>query len=318
MPVPEERNHPFANSTVTVRIDNNSETDHDIEANAREALEFWEVNSQQYVEFEIEFDVVTESNPDMLIVYADDPSGCENVPEFSAQVLGCAPLLRPDSRFERPATARVVAAARPFGKVRITTKHEIGHILGLGHEDEPRSIMSNRPEDRIPMYEDRIAIWELVLEMHELTNEATRLFNHGTVLWNDGIDDGAAETFGVARDDYETASDAFEAAHAATDEFEGHPRVETVALEELRDLLGVLARRAEAAHAFSGAMAEAARARETGDSETATARIATANQYIREFNDIEMVELRQVAMALGLVRGFDREEPVVGDDEEEI
>jgi len=310
--------HPFADSTVAVRIDNNSETDHDVEANAREALEFWEENSQEYVGFGIEFEVVSADDPEMVIAYADDPSGCEAVEGFSERVLGCAPVLQPGSRPNLPVTARVVAGARPFGKILVTTKHEIGHVLGLGHDDDPREIMSNQPEDRIPLYDVRIEIWDSVLDAHERTTAAIRMFNHAVSQWQEGSYEAASAAFRAARDDYLEIIQSFEDAVARTDEFDGHPRVETVALDDLRELLGQLEARADAAVGFTDAMAEESDARGTGDTDLANSKRADANEYIREYNAIGPVELRDVAIALGLVRGFERDEPVLGEEEDEL
>jgi hypothetical protein len=44
----------------------------------------------------------------------------------------------------------------PLTKV---AKHEIGHTLGLGHDDEPQEVMSDDHRDRVPNYETRIRIF---------------------------------------------------------------------------------------------------------------------------------------------------------------
>lgn len=309
--------HPFADSTVTVRVDNNSDTGHDVEEITRDALQFWEVNSRQYAGFDVEFEL-EDDDPDVIVAFADDPSGCEDVPGFSERVLGCAPVLSPGSRPRFPVTARVVAGKRPPGKVLVTTQHEIGHLLGLGHDDEPREIMSNRPSDRIPMYDIRISIWEAVQVAHDETNEAIRLHNIGRSLWDDREDGGASELFGEALTAFQRGMVELESALEETAEFENHPRVETVALEELRTLLGRLIDRVSAAIGFSRSMRDAADARNEGDQATVSTRLTETNEYIQSFNEVESVELRDVAIALGLVRGFEQDDPVVGEAEEEV
>jgi len=308
--------HPFAGSTVTVRIENRSTTDHDVERNARETLAFWEAESTTYAGFDVTFELV-ESDPQLILRYADDPSGCEDVDGFDENsVLGCAPLIRPGNRPPEPTVARIVAGSRPFGQIRTTAKHEVGHVLGLDHADEPREVMSNRPEDRIPLYSLRVEIWESVLEGWELSASAARTFSDGGDAWND-------ETYGAAASLYDEASEGFAAARerfvrnrARTDEFEGDDRAETVDLPGLRAHLDRLVGRMASGVEFASLMAEAARFRADGDVESTNDRIRRANAAIESFNEPPRLEPRDVAVALGLVRGFDREdEPVTVDGE---
>lgn len=309
--------HPLAGATAHVRIDNESRTDHDVAANAREALAFWEAESEQYTGFEIEFDIVN-GDADIVIEYVDDPGRCQAVENYSENVLGCAPLVRPHNRLPQPATAVVVAAARPFGKIRITTKHEIGHILGLDHDDAPLEIMSNRPEDRIPLYDVRIDIWETVNDGQRRASEASSRFHTGTEAWNDESYGAAEWSFRAANDHYREAAARFRRARERADEFEGHPRVETVALEDLRADLDRLLGRMDSADGFSARMAEAAAAAGAGDGQAANESLREANGHIRAFHDIGSPELRDIAIALGLVRGFQRDEEIADVEEEQI
>ena len=309
--------HPFADRTVTVRIDNRSDTDHDIETNARESLDYWGDHAETYAGFDVGFDVV-DNDPDLTIAYVDTPDPCRNVQGFSELVLGCAPILTPRHRVPEEVTAYVVAAARPFGKIRITTKHEIGHVLGLYHDDEPREIMSNRPEDRIPLYATRIDIWEGVIEANARSNDGTRLFSLGVDTWNERRYDAAEAAFRAGNEEFQSAAALVAAVFDRTAEFDGHPRVETVALADLRGHLGRLHDRIRAAEGFTRHMTEASAAVAASDRQRGNEELAAANDYVREFDETGRVELRDVAVALGLVRGFDRDEPVVDVDGDEI
>lgn len=310
--------HPFADTTQTVRIDNDSITDHDVESNARESLEFWEEHAEEYVGFGIEFEIVDHDDPDVIIAYADDPSGCEAVEEYSERVLGCAPLIRPGGQPRRPITARVVAGDRPFGKIRITTKHEIGHVLGLGHDDEPRWIMSDRPEDRIPLYDVRIDIWETVIGAQERGASGSREFNQGVAAWQERAYERAEGHFADAHAAYGGMRDMIAYAGDRTAEFDGHPRVETVNLTLLRQRLNQLYRRTTAAEWFSWHMADACRGALAGDRTAIDRSLERANEHVREYNEVGPIEIRDVAIALGLVRGFDRDDPVLDPEEDEL
>lgn len=313
-----EDRHPFADATLAVRVDNRSETDHDVETIARESLAFWEEHAREYVDFGVEFEVVEEAEPDIVIAFADDPSACTSVENYSELVLGCAPLIRPGGRARRPVTAHVVAGHRPTGKIRVTTKHELGHIFGLDHDAEPRWIMSDQPADRIPLYDVRIDVWETVLAAHERGTDGARRFGDGVQAWQEADYGTSAERFESARDAYGEMRGLLATAQERTAAFDGHERVETVNLSRLRDLLGRLSRRASAAEWFAFHMAEASYGARAGDTDAAETSVAEANDWIREYNAVEAVELREVAVALGLVRGFERDEAVLDDEEDEL
>lgn len=314
-----EPRHPFAGRTVAVRVTNQSDTDHDVEANARESMAFWADNAPVYAGFEVDFELVRSGDdPNLTVAYVDSPDPhCRGVEGFSERVLGCAPVLAPDKRVPEDLTAWVVAAARPYGKIRTTTKHEIGHVLGLYHDDEPRGIMSNRPEDRIPMYATRIEIWETVLAASERSGDGSRLHGLGVTSWRDADYEAAEPAFAAAADEFAAARGLVDTATERTAEFEGHDLDETLALADLRGHLAKLRSRAVAAEGYAAGMAGASTAAAAGDNELANERVAEANRHVREYNDIDPVELRDVAIALGLVRGFDREEKVVELDEDE-
>ncbi|MFC6722040.1 matrixin family metalloprotease [Halobacteriaceae archaeon SHR40] len=315
---PADDSHPLAGMEPTVRIDAESASPYDLDRNAREALAFWEGNSEQYAGFSISFEVVDHDDPDMLIAYTDSSQGCENVENYSELVMGCAPLLGPGRRVDRPITARVVAARRPIGQIRTTTKHEIGHVLGLDHDAEPREIMSNRPEDRIPEYATRIEIWERVQAVNERSVAATGLLNHGIELFGGGEFDATAAAFEAANSDFVELRESIDLAIDRTVVFEDIERVETVALETLRDHLGQIRRRMVIAEELTAALGRAAEAATAGDDAEREDAISTANERITAFNEIGPVQLREIAVALGLVRGFENEAPVIDLGEDDL
>jgi predicted Zn-dependent protease with MMP-like domain len=303
--------HPLAGTTQTVLVEDNSDGPHDVAENARQALSYWEQHSEEYAGFGIDFELDDSGNADLVIAYGDDPRGCENVPEYSSRVLGCAPLLREGSRVPQPITARVVAATRPFGEVLTTTKHEIGHVLGLDHDAEPRHIMSNRPEDRIALYALRIELWETVLAAREGSTAAVGLLNYGIEAYERREYELAAGALEAVAADLAALRTSLDEAVASTAEFEGQEGMETVALDRLRDLLAQLRDRIDAARGIATALAASARAGVAGNATERDEELGAAVEQTERFNAVAPVELREVAFALGLVQGVEREEPVV-------
>jgi len=74
LPIPGS-GHPFADSMVGVRVEDRGTTSHDVDANAREVLDFWATESSQYVDFDIGFDIVAEQ-PDIVLAYVDSSEDC--------------------------------------------------------------------------------------------------------------------------------------------------------------------------------------------------------------------------------------------------
>ena len=309
--------HPFADSTVAVRIEDRGETAHDVSTVAQEALDFWAAESRQYVEFDIEFELV-EEQPDLVVAFVDTPEDCTDVENYSSDVLGCAPLVRPGNRINRPLTAFVVAADRPYGSVRTTAKHEIGHVLGLGHDDEPRQIMSNRPEDRIRLFSVRTDIWEAALAAHDQHNTASRKLNDGIAAWNDERYTDAVEIFEAADDAFAAASSGIQTALDGRADLETDPPLETVDYETLESDLGTRAERLAIGSEISTIMAEASQTAADGRESTARERLSEGNELLDAFRAVGWAEIRTVAVALGLVRGFDHLEDGVAIEEDEI
>lgn len=318
--VTDEEGHPFADSVVTVGVQENTDTPHDIIEITNRALSFWEEHSERYAGFDITFDLrtgadVDPSALDIILAFGDNPTGCEGVPGFSPQVLGCAPIWRPSRQFPKPVVARVVASTRPIGKITITTKHEIGHILGLDHVDDPREIMSNLPQDRIPQYQLRIDIWDAIQEIHADVGVGITLYQHAVTMWNDQLYAPASEAFAEAAEIFWTAVQALESRWADVAAFETDARVETVDLAGLDDNFDRLITRISSLASAAETMSKAATAATDGDGESANRQRDVANQNLETFRTTPPVELRDIAIALGLVRGFDRDDEIVQIDE---
>lgn len=292
--------HPLE-GTSAVEIVDRSTSDHDLEALTGEALAFWNENAERYAGFEVDFRLIADA-PDVEIVYVDtrdDLTGCREY--ASEQVLGCAPIIEVGDRISRPATVEVVATERPYGDVRITTQHELGHTLGLDHDDEPAYIMSNRIEDRLPGYEDRVA----TLEAHEralrLRNEGTGTYNEGIQAWNDRAYGQAADRFDESEAEYHAAIGEIETAREHARGLEDIERPDTVDLEALHGHLDRSEENLELVAEAAAEMAAASRAADDGDTFEARDRRDRANERLDEAGELGFPSPRDVAVSLGLV-----------------
>lgn len=302
--------HPFAGESVTVGIDADSESPHDLRAITRTALEFWTQNSERYAGFTVEFETVESSDPDVVVAYADSPEGCSDVEGYSERVLGCAPRLQADTELPDPVVARVVAGDRPPGQIQTTAKHELGHVLGLGHGDQPRAVMSSRPEDRIPMYDQRVETWETIQAGTEQTGEGNSLYGQAIERYNSGEYEAAKPAFETARETLAGAADRFDTARESVKTLEAA----SVDVERIQSRLAALAERVSLLVSAAEAMTEAADAAATGDNEVANKRRSVANKRTRAFREGGSIQAGDIAAALGLVRDTDREDSATGPD----
>lgn len=308
------RGHPLS-GTVSVSIVDRSRSGHDLERLTTEALTYWTANADEFLDFSVTFEL-TSTSPDIELAFLADAAeleGCEGY--ATEEILGCAPLLEGGHRPERPVTIEVVAGARPYGEIRITTKHELGHVLGLTHDDEPAYIMSNDVEDRLPEYTTRTEILQSIENAWNGRNAATRRYNRAIERWNDG-EYGAAESgFESSAERYRSVLASVETAADLETGFDGMDRPETVDRETLRTQFGQIREWIDLAIARSERMAEAAAARETGDVSTARERVAEAETIDEELAEADFSAPADAARALGLVRHGSAGETVTETDE---
>jgi tetratricopeptide (TPR) repeat protein len=300
------RGHPLA-GTTTVLIDDQSDSTHDLEAITDTSLSFWTENAQQYAGFEVEFrrveDGSGDADPDVEIEFLDSREELDGCQEHSTDnILGCAPLIKENNRIDRPVVAEVVATGRPSGEVEITTKHEIGHLLGLGHDAEPAYIMSNRIEDRLPEYEARVDILEAFRTGWSARNDGTRAYNEGIGYWNDDAYQQAIDPFERALDRYRSIEGHIATAEEAAMAFEGMQRPETVDRERLQRYFDTTRTVADLLIAAAENMRAAAEAMTDGNRSAARERQQAANDALQELDGIDGPSPADVGRALGLVR----------------
>jgi hypothetical protein len=137
-PTGSDGDHPFAGETVTVTVDG---TDRE-RALVADGLAYWAENADQYAGFGVDFRVLDPGStpadgPDVRVTFVETVTNCDG--EYSA---GCAPRLNASTSVDRPAGVQI---QRGFANesTRLVVQHEIGHVLGLTHSDQPQSVMAH-------------------------------------------------------------------------------------------------------------------------------------------------------------------------------
>ena len=139
-PVPAVDN-PYDEGTLTVAIDAaNVSAGRDVRPAVREALDYWEANSRHYAGYAVDYRLLSEdaaqSEADLVVRFVSDISDCGR----EQHVAGCAPYVT-RGPVKRPVTVRIKTGFDD-NSTTLVLEHELGHTLGLGHDDEPSDVMA--------------------------------------------------------------------------------------------------------------------------------------------------------------------------------
>jgi hypothetical protein len=282
---------PWSDGPVVVTVESEAAADREnFPGLVAEATDYWERNAEEYAGFDVTYEfrpAADVDDPDVRVVLVDTVTEC---PEHSDEfvTVGCAPLITG----EAPDTARVqIKSGYSDGLMLTTIKHELGHTLGLGHDDEPAEIMSHDPAERIPDYETRRAIHDAYLTGMRETNEANGHRGDGVSLWNDRNWDRAREAYATATDQYESARDAFKRARADAAD---------IGVSDAADICRDAREFAAEYEAATAAMRDAAAAHADGDRATADDHYDTAQEHYEAAKDHKVRNSDDLAVALGL------------------
>jgi hypothetical protein len=129
--------NPWGSEPVVVAVRNEGDRDRDFASLVREAARFWEKRDEQYLGFRVRYEVRPDaSDPDLVVTFTDEIPDCGNVTDAA----GCAPLLTDQRQVDRPEMAWVKTGLSDRSTV-LVTEHELGHTLGLRHDDPPSEVM---------------------------------------------------------------------------------------------------------------------------------------------------------------------------------
>ncbi|WP_136600842.1 matrixin family metalloprotease [Salinigranum halophilum] len=126
---------PWGTAPVVVAIAGSP--DRDVAPLVRRAAAFWEANATQYAGYPIDYEVrPNAAEPDLVVRFVDEVTGCKR----SDHTAGCAPYITSAAQVDRPVTVEVKRGLSDESTVQVVS-HELGHTLGLGHDDEPQAVM---------------------------------------------------------------------------------------------------------------------------------------------------------------------------------
>ncbi|MBB6646800.1 matrixin [Halobellus ruber] len=135
-----ERANPWGSEPVVIAIADRAGTDREWAPLVREAAAFWEAKSERFAGFPTDYEVRPDAaDPDLVIEFVDTVPECDG----ASDAAGCAPLLTDSRQVDRPETVSVRTGFADGSTVTVI-EHELGHTLGLTHDDPPAAVMASR------------------------------------------------------------------------------------------------------------------------------------------------------------------------------
>lgn len=155
--------NPWGQEVVPVRINDTVDDGRNTTALTVRTIDYWNANIERYTDFEYRFRLA--EDPDSARVelrYLAAVDSCNGTHE---RVAGCAAYLQAGTRADDLEIVRVESRSSNSA-VLVTTRHEFGHLVGLGHSDEPLELMAqnyggdltNATDRAMPWYDDRLHV----------------------------------------------------------------------------------------------------------------------------------------------------------------
>ena len=132
--------NPWGSEPIVVAVRDIAGTDREWIPLVAEAAAYWEDNAERFAGFPVDYAVRPDaSNPDLVVEFVDEVPECDG----ASDAAGCAPLIEDARQIDRPETVSVRTGFADNSTVRVV-EHELGHTLGLTHDDAPAEIMASK------------------------------------------------------------------------------------------------------------------------------------------------------------------------------
>ncbi|WP_101294050.1 zinc metalloprotease [Halegenticoccus soli] len=135
----EPRPSPWGDEPIVVAVENPGEPGRDFVPLVRDATAYWEENAERFAGYPVSYRVEPDAeDPDVVVRFVDDVRECGDAHEAA----GCAPLVTDERQVADSDPLPVyVKTGLSNDSTRLVLKHELGHTLGLTHDDAPREVM---------------------------------------------------------------------------------------------------------------------------------------------------------------------------------
>lgn len=175
--------NPFGTETLVVVVDHSAD-DRNLTPVVERSLRYWEENAEEYAGYPVEFKLVSHhDDPDLSVTFVEGAVACGV--HGGAYALGCAPL---NADRAAPTSEVAVRANMTERTTHAVLVHELGHTLGLDHDDEPQEYMgAERPLGLANANATVYYEWDDGYRRHRMTEQVENAFRyfergaHGTL-----------------------------------------------------------------------------------------------------------------------------------------
>ncbi|WP_010612502.1 M57 family metalloprotease [Halococcus hamelinensis] len=192
--------NPYPSENLTVAVEANA-TDRDFVPLVREALDRWEANDERYLNYTVNATVVPNAtDPDIRVSFTPALSTCGDVDHAA----GCAPMITNPTQTADTVGVSALDNLSDDSTVHVV-EHELGHAFGLGHDDEPQSVMAPRTTLRAlpqPNATDRALAWDdptLAVYLVNATPATREQIRHALAYYDRGADGTVPENVSFQR-----------------------------------------------------------------------------------------------------------------------
>lgn len=200
--------NPWQQDTVTVAVENRANESRDVTPLVRQTIGYWNGDGAIWADYSVTFELQPEDreNADLVVTFVENVTDCGI--ETHDRSIGCAPLLDEGTRAGSQETMEIEAGYTNESTVE-TMKHEFGHVLGIGHGEQPMPTMAEKGNAELLPQPDatvRAVPWEdsnltVFVDSSNLTSYKATTFRkdlpHALEYFSSGADGSVPENVSV-------------------------------------------------------------------------------------------------------------------------